>query len=554
MLDLGLPGLDGLDVTRAVRRESAVPIVMLTARADESDTLVGLELGADDYITKPFSPKELVARVRAVLRRAEGAHAAVEIVRVGDVELDVRTDDRPPSAAGGSSSRRPSSGCCSSSRGSPGGSSRARSSSSAVQGVAFESYERAIDAHVKNIRRKIEDDPRAPRRLQTVFGVGYRMAEERGLSPMWHGRHGPAPRLVAGRPAVAAAGGATSVAPLHAALRPHVLAAAADGGRASSPPASGPRSSPSARSRRPSGAPRRGARDPRRRRRLLPRCSCARCDGGWRRSASLIEAAAQIERGDYSARVPERGGRDVRALARAFNAMSARLSAIDSQRRSFLADVAHELRTPLSIMRGRLEAMLDGIHPRDDEHLRAILEHAASLERLVGDVATVAQAETGGLPLASRAGRPRPCSRNAVADDFAEAAREAGLEIRVRVQAGMTPINADPARIRQALANLVANALRYGAPGGTSRYGSTARRPARSSPSTTTGPGSRPSSLERVFERFVRGPDSTGSGLGLAIVADIAAAHGGSATATSTPGDGTTVALVLPIASSRGSA
>ena len=125
---------------------------------------------------------------------------------------------------------------------------------------------------------------------------------------------------------------------------------------------------------------------------------------------SLIEAAAQIERGDYSARVPERGGRDVRGLARAFNAMSARLSAIDTQRRSFLADVAHELRTPISIMRGRLEAMLDGIHPRDDEHLRAILVHAASLERLVGDVATVAQAETGGLPcISSRS--TWPCSR-----------------------------------------------------------------------------------------------------------------------------------------------
>jgi two-component system alkaline phosphatase synthesis response regulator PhoP len=85
VLDLGLPGLDGLDVTRAVRRESAVPIVILTARAEESDTLVGLELGADDYITKPFSPKELVARVRAVLRRAEGAHDAVELLRVGDL-------------------------------------------------------------------------------------------------------------------------------------------------------------------------------------------------------------------------------------------------------------------------------------------------------------------------------------------------------------------------------------------------------------------------------------------------------------------------------------
>ena len=179
VLDLGLPGMDGLDVTAPCRRESAVPIVMLTARADESDTLVGLELGADDYITKPFSPKELVARVRAVLRRAEGAHAAVEIVRVADVELDVprmittvgdrRVDLTPTEFRLLLELARQ-----------PGRVFTRSQLLSAVQGVAFESYERAIDAHVKNIRRKIEDDPHAPRRLQTVFGVGYRMAEERG--------------------------------------------------------------------------------------------------------------------------------------------------------------------------------------------------------------------------------------------------------------------------------------------------------------------------------------------------------------------------------------
>jgi DNA-binding response OmpR family regulator len=110
VLDLGLPELDGFDVTRSLRRESAVPIVMLTARGDESDTLVGLELGADDYITKPFSPKELVARVRAVLRRAERAHEAVELVRVGDLELDVARIARRRSRARPVRGRR--SGCC----------------------------------------------------------------------------------------------------------------------------------------------------------------------------------------------------------------------------------------------------------------------------------------------------------------------------------------------------------------------------------------------------------------------------------------------------------
>jgi two-component system sensor histidine kinase BaeS len=260
---------------------------------------------------------------------------------------------------------------------------------------------------------------------------------------------------------------------------------------------------------------------------------------------ALIEAAAQIERGDYSVRVPERGGREVRALAGTFNTMSARLSAIDSQRRSFLADVAHELRTPLAIMRGRLEAMLDGIDPRDDDHLRAILGHAESLERLVGDVATVAQAETGALPL-NLEQVDLAVLASAVAEDFAEASRQSGMEIRVRVGVDATPLTADAARMRQALANLVANALRYGAPGGVIDIA--VDRTAEGTVLTVRDDGTGISSelLPHVFERFVRGPDSRGSGLGLPIVADIAAAHGGSATAASTPGEGTTVTLVIP--------
>jgi two-component system sensor histidine kinase BaeS len=259
---------------------------------------------------------------------------------------------------------------------------------------------------------------------------------------------------------------------------------------------------------------------------------------------ALIEAAAQIERGDYSAHVPERGGREVRALARTFNTMSARLSTIDSQRRSFLADVAHELRTPLSIMRGRLEAMLDGIHPRDDEHLRAVLAQAASLERLVGDVATVAQAETGALPLHLEQ-VDLPVLAHGVADDFAEAAHEAGVEIVVRVGDDVSPIAADAARIRQALTNLVANALHYGAAGSRIAIGIDCAPEGTLISVEDDGPGIPPDLLPRVFERFVRGPESTGSGLGLPIVADIAAAHGGSASASSTPGKGTTVKLSL---------
>ena len=176
VLDLGLPGLDGLDVMRRLRQTSAIPIIVLTARADESDTIVGLELGADDYLTKPFSPRELVARVRAVLRRTEAAAAPDAVIRIGDVELDLprmritvdgrRVELTPTEFQIFATLARQ-----------PGRIFTRAQLLDAVHGVAFESYERAIDAHVKNIRRKVEPDPRAPRYVQTVFGVGYRFAE-----------------------------------------------------------------------------------------------------------------------------------------------------------------------------------------------------------------------------------------------------------------------------------------------------------------------------------------------------------------------------------------
>jgi len=177
VLDLGLPGLDGLDVTRALRREGEVPIIMLTARTEETDKLVGLELGADDYLTKPFSPKELVARVRAVLRRAEGLHAPSDVIRVGaDVELDIpRMEAR--FAGRRVDLTKTEFQLLSTLARQPGRVFTRAQLLDAVKGVAFESYERAIDAHIKNIRRKVEQNPRSPRYVLTVFGVGYRFAE-----------------------------------------------------------------------------------------------------------------------------------------------------------------------------------------------------------------------------------------------------------------------------------------------------------------------------------------------------------------------------------------
>jgi DNA-binding response OmpR family regulator len=176
ILDLGLPQMDGLDVTRVLRKESNVPIIMLTARAEESDKLIGLEIGADDYITKPFSPKELVARVRVMLRRIDNAKAAPEVIRVADLTLDVprmqvtvgdQTVEVTPTEFQ----------LLATLAGQPGRIFTRGQLLDAVHGVAFESYERAIDAHIKNIRRKIEPNPREPRYILTVYGVGYKFAE-----------------------------------------------------------------------------------------------------------------------------------------------------------------------------------------------------------------------------------------------------------------------------------------------------------------------------------------------------------------------------------------
>jgi DNA-binding response OmpR family regulator len=177
VLDLGLPDLDGLDVARTMRRESDVPLIMVTARVDEADRLIGLELGADDYVTKPFSPRELVARVRAVLRRTQGDREAPPppIVAAGvsidlerrQVVVDGREVELTPTEFDllAVLARH------------PGRVFSRLELLDRVQGYAFEGYERTIDAHVKNLRQKIEPDPKNPRYVETVYGVGYRFAE-----------------------------------------------------------------------------------------------------------------------------------------------------------------------------------------------------------------------------------------------------------------------------------------------------------------------------------------------------------------------------------------
>jgi DNA-binding response OmpR family regulator len=182
VLDLNLPGdrtdrtVDGLDVARAIRRESQTPIIMLTARVEEADRIVGLELGADDYVTKPFSPRELVARVRAVLRRTSSTEPASTPIHAGNLTLD--PDKRLAYLQG-----RPLSLTTTEFdlllvlAHNPGRVYSRMELLDRVQGVAYEGYERTVDVHIKNLRKKIEPNPRKPRYILTVYGAGYRFSE-----------------------------------------------------------------------------------------------------------------------------------------------------------------------------------------------------------------------------------------------------------------------------------------------------------------------------------------------------------------------------------------
>jgi two-component system alkaline phosphatase synthesis response regulator PhoP len=177
VLDLMLPGLDGLDVCRALRRESDVPIIMLTARADETDRLIGLELGADDYITKPFSPRELVARVRALLRRVKGTVYQPDVIRVGDLVIDIDSH-RLTRGQENIHLTRFEFNLLQILAQHPGQIYSRAQLLEKLHGVVFDGYDRSVDAHIKNLRRKIETDFAEPRYILTVYGVGYKFNDE----------------------------------------------------------------------------------------------------------------------------------------------------------------------------------------------------------------------------------------------------------------------------------------------------------------------------------------------------------------------------------------
>jgi signal transduction histidine kinase len=264
----------------------------------------------------------------------------------------------------------------------------------------------------------------------------------------------------------------------------------------------------------------------------------------------LIDAAGRIEAGDYSVRVAARGPRGLRSLAGAFNEMSARLAANDATQRSFLADMAHELRTPLSVIQGQLEAIAEGVYPADEAHLDPVLYQVGILERLVEDLRTVALAEAGALRLDLE-----PVDLAALVSEAVDAVRRdaTGIELTTDIDPTLPPIELDPARIRQVLSNLLVNALRHTPGGGHVTATVALAGTDRVAVSVQdTGSGIAPELLPRIFDRFVKGGASSGTGLGLAIARQLVEAHGGTISAESAPGQGTTIRFDLPIAYGRG--
>ena len=261
----------------------------------------------------------------------------------------------------------------------------------------------------------------------------------------------------------------------------------------------------------------------------------------------VMDAAGRVAEGDYAARVDVRGPREVRDLARAFNTMAAHLQVNDEQRRNLMADVAHELRTPLTVIQGNLEGLLDGIYPRDDEHLTSILEETRILSRLIDDLRTLALAESGALKLQKESTDLNALIRDVVAS-FQSQADAAQVTLMTETETTLPAIEIDPARIREVLSNLLSNALRY-TPGGGAIRVKGALEP--SQPRVTvavsdSGAGIAADDLPHIFDRFYKSHDSRGTGLGLTIAKNLVEAHGGDISAQSEPDHGTTICFTLP--------
>jgi two-component system sensor histidine kinase BaeS len=276
--------------------------------------------------------------------------------------------------------------------------------------------------------------------------------------------------------------------------------------------------------------------------------------------ADVMSAADAVAQGDLSVRLREQGRGEFRQLAHRFNNMTAELERAEQQRRNLTADIAHELRNPLHIIQGNLEAMLDGVYEPTPDNLTATLDETRLLARLVSDLQTLSLAESGQLPLHLT----RVLAADLLADvaaAFAPRAAEEGIDLRVDVpaEAAALELTADPDRLEQVLSNLVVNALHYTPSGGTISLRAASTPGGVQLTVSDTGVGIPPDDLPYIFDRFWRGDRSrsraggSGSGLGLAIAKQLVRAHGGTISATSRLGGGTEIAIELPVEESPAS-
>jgi signal transduction histidine kinase len=259
----------------------------------------------------------------------------------------------------------------------------------------------------------------------------------------------------------------------------------------------------------------------------------------------IVTAADRVAAGDLDAHVEEHGPPPLRSVARAFNSMMLALRSNDEQRRHMMADIAHELRTPLAVIQGRLEGLLDGVYPRTDERLTELLADARQLARLVDDLQTLATAESGVLQL-----RKEPTDLTLL---IHEAVRMSSVDadtrsVTVRIEDVELPlVDVDPLRIREVLTNLLSNAIRHSTAGGVVTVSPRIERSRVAVSVTDTGSGIPVEHVSKIFDRFYKGASSTGSGLGLTIARGLVTAHGGEIRAQSAAGVGTTVTFELPI-------
>ena len=262
----------------------------------------------------------------------------------------------------------------------------------------------------------------------------------------------------------------------------------------------------------------------------------------------LYRASEKVANGDYSVRVQEKGPPEVHSLMKSFNSMTERLQVNDQQRRDMLADISHELRTPITVIQGNVEGMLDGVYPADETRLRSIIEETQILSRLVDDLRTLALAESGALRLKREPTNLAELIRDAVSG-FEAQMKEKAIQI-VMSLTDSEDANVDPQRVREVLTNLLSNAWRYTPHGGEIRVRLAETMLGEERAVTISiedsGPGIEAHALPHVFERFYKSSDSGGMGLGLSIAKYLVEAHDGRIWAESEVGQGTTISLTLP--------